>query len=105
MSNLTDKEDKEIAELNIKLTEIGEALARRCIYTGDRMFGRNTDGSWTEVIFSGVNPDEEKPFYTELPDGSFHYFDRLAESHDTDDLGTQNEIEGELTEADIHSWY
>ncbi len=105
MSILTDKERIELQEYHRKVQAINHKMRSKSIYEGDAMIGRNNDGFWTEVIYSGTDPDSEKPFFQELPDGKRCYFDRLADYQDSDDLGTQNQIEGELTEADIHSWY
>lgn len=104
MGILTGREKEEMAFFHRRVSKIMTELRRRSIYESDTVLGRVEDGRWTVVVYTGVNPDNEKPFYTELPDGNVSYFDRLGMYYDSNDLGTQNEIEGELTRLDLLQW-
>lgn len=105
MSTLTKKERESIHEHFEKVESINKKLHSIGIYDGDKMYGRMNDGTWTEVIFSGINPDSPSPFYTDTPDGQRFYFDRLGSTDDSDALGTDKALEQEWNEAHIHSWY
>lgn len=104
MNKVSKKKHEDTQKLYRKLMKVNKEMRRRGISEGDIMLGRINDGDWVKVIYSGVNPDSEKPFFTELPDNRLSYFDRLAAGNSDDDIGTQNEIEGELTGLDIWSW-